>query len=544
MQPALAPELYYLSNFLTALRWISERYDDLLSAAERDFIISFIGLPTASQALLARLLLRKGPHFRHSALNYPEIGCCARAAEPLIQHGWLRTDLPLNISELCGLLRRAELATVFSGHFPLRGLTKTAMQEELQIRHDELRPFSDWCPELDDPLYSLVVGSLCDTLRLIFFGNLRQDWSEFVLAELGILRYETVPLDPASRGFACRADIEAHLCLHQAREAFEAGAMITDVLNLISGLEPTSPLLVTRLGKFRFQLARQLEREGELDAALELYAQSQYPGARQRQIRILETSGRPEQALGLVEQALHAPESDTEEQLVQRAHQHILRQLGNPVPPRAKAQESRIDLVLPNAQGMVEWAVRDHLHEDQAPVHFVENALVNSLFGLLCWEAIFAPLPGAFFHPFHSEPADLYSPDFRARRREHFDACMAKLDSDAYRTTIRRNWHDKQGIQSPFVFWNLLDEALLEHALACLPSAHLRIWFERLLLDIRANRCGMPDLIQFWPGEKRYRMIEVKGPGDRLQDNQRRWLALCAQNRMPVEVCYVRWAEP
>lgn len=544
MQPALAPELYYLSNFLTALRWITERYEDLLSASERDFITAFEGLPMASQALLARLLMRKGPHFRYSALNYPEIGCCARAAEPLIQHGWLRTDLPLHISELCALLRRAELAKVFSRHFAVRGLTKMAMQEELLARHDESRTFSDWCPELDEPLYSLVVGPLCDTLRLIFFGNLRQDWSEFVLAELGILRYETVPLDPASRGFACRADIEAHLCLHQAREAFEAGTMISDILERISNLQPTSPLLVTRLGKFRFQLARQLEREDALDAALELYAQSSYPGARQRQIRILETSGRPAQALGLVEQALHAPESDTEEQLVRRAQQRILRQLGHALPPSPRAREHRINLVLPPAQGMVEWAVREHLHEDQAPVHYVENALVNSLFGLLCWEAIFAPLPGAFFHPFHSAPADLHSPDFQIRRRERFDACLAQLDSDAYLATIRRNWHDKQGIQSPFVFWSLLDEPLLEQALTCLPPPHLRIWFERLLLDIRANRCGMPDLIQFWPEEKRYRMIEVKGPGDRLQDNQRRWLALCAQHDMPVEVCYVRWAEP
>lgn len=58
------------------------------------------------------------------------------------------------------------------------------------------------------------------------------------------------------------------------------------------------------------------------------------------------------------------------------------------------------------------------------------------------------------------------------------------------------------GLQSPFVFWNLLSETLLEQALACLPAAHLRHWFERLLLDIRANRSGMPDLIQFWPAQK------------------------------------------
>ena len=64
-----------------------------------------------------------------------------------------------------------------------------------------------------------------------------------------------------------------------------------------------------------------------------------------------------------------------------------------------------------------------------------------------------------------------------------------------------------------------------------------------MLVDLRANRTGMPDLIQFWPDEKRYRMIEVKGPGDRLQDNQRRWIAFCHQHGMPVDVCHVQWLE-
>jgi hypothetical protein len=84
---------------------------------------------------------------------------------------------------------------------------------------------------------------------------------------------------------------------------------------------------------------------------------------------------------------------------------------------------------------------------------------------------------------------------------------------------------------------------LLEQALDCLPAEHLKHWFNRLLLDIKANRAGMPDLIQFWPQEKTYRMIEVKGPGDRLQDNQLRWLEFCHEHRMPIAVCYVQWAE-
>jgi hypothetical protein len=37
-------------------------------------------------------------------------------------------------------------------------------------------------------------------------------------------------------------------------------------------------------------------------------------------------------------------------------------------------------------------------------------------------------------------------------------------------------------------------------------------------------------------------MVEVKGPGDRLQDNQRRFLEFCIEHDMPVAVCRVRSA--
>src|SRR3546814_13247420 len=67
--------------------------------------------------------------------------------------------------------------------------------------------------------------------------------------------------------------------------------------------------------------------------------------------------------------------------------------------------------------------------------------------------------------------------------------------------------------------------------------------FQRILADVSGNRTGLPDLIQLWPEERRYRMIEVKGPGDRLQDNQKRWIDYAHQHGLPIAVCHVQWAE-
>jgi hypothetical protein len=209
----------------------------------------------------------------------------------------------------------------------------------------------------------------------------------------------------------------------------------------------------------------------------------------------------------------------------------------------AKPERLEVSLPQPEAAISVEQAVLAHWSRPEAPIYYVENALINSLFGLLCWEAIFAPLSGAFFHAFHSGPADLWSPTFHRRRQALFERCLARLEDDSHAAHIKQVFADKHGTQSAFVYWGALSVQLLDTALQCIPALHLRRCFERLLLDLRQNRAGLPDLIQFWPLERRYRMIEVKGPGDRLQDNQRRWLEYCRSAEIPVAVCHVRWQQ-
>jgi hypothetical protein len=191
----------------------------------------------------------------------------------------------------------------------------------------------------------------------------------------------------------------------------------------------------------------------------------------------------------------------------------------------------------------VEYCVRDHLlaEGDETFVHYVENGLVNSLFGLLCWPAIFAPIPGAFFRAFQQGPADLSHAGFFGRRQREFDRCFAELDRGTYKETILRRFGASHGIVSPFVAWGLIDEPLLSMALDCIPPEHLGLWFRWMVRDIRANRAGFPDLVQFWPQSRRYRLIEVKAPGDRIQDNQRACLEYMMDHGMPVSVCWVRY---
>jgi len=535
---------YYLDNFRLVLDWIAQRYDDLLDAHERQFITDFTRLPKNAQALLVRMVMRKGTLFRASKLNYVEIGDVQQAVAPLVAHGWIDPQPLLELDALFALLRKAELSACFKAHATRGTELKADFLQRLQPLYESPLSLVQWFAELEDQILSLEVMPICDRLRLLYFGNLHQEWSEFVLADLGVYRYEKVEFSIDSRGISERADIDTCLHLHACRQALEGGETLELLAQQAIAITTANPWLQMRRARLMFQIGQQAERLQDWPLALSVYQGCAYPGARSRQIRVLERSAEYAQAMVLLEQAQQMPESDAETQHLQRIRPRLQRKLGLPAERRRVARPvTRLDLsVTPSPDTRVEHLIQAHLEQEGGVVHYVENALINSLFGLLCWPAIFAPLPGAFFHPFHSAPSDLHSPDFYQRRAAMFEACLAQLDSMAYQTTIREHFQSKAGLQSPFVFWGSLSQELLEQALHCLPADHLRRWFRRLLLDIKANRTGMPDLIQFFPEQRHYRMIEVKGPGDKLQDNQLRWLDFCAEHDMPVVVCYVEWA--
>jgi hypothetical protein len=546
MRKVLENEFYYLDNFHRVLEWIAERYDDLLLDDERAFIATFATLPQPARALLVRMVMRKGTLFRASKLNYAEIGCPVEAARHLLPTGWVAHDPVISLDELFELVLKPELAAIFRLSLHEKGARKAEQLAALRAQFDDPRAFSNWYRDSGDELYSILVKPLCDRLRLIFFGNLRQDWTEFVLSDLGVFKFEKVEFSSGSRGFRHRGDVDDYLALHDCKQRFNAGEALDQVLQTLPTDRFDNDWLDSRRERLLFQIAQHVEKQRDWDGAIDLYTRCRFPGARGRAIRVLEKAEHYGRAFTLLSEAQQAPESDAERQQLARIGPRLRRKLGHEkMPSRRNPAVARMDLQLPMPQESwwVEGVVRDHLQRDDAPVFYVENALINALFGLLCWRAIFSAIPGAFFHPFHRGPADLFSADFFHRREHAFRLCLAELDSGAYRATIGATYADKRGIQSPFVSWEALSEDLIEMALDCIPAAHLKKWCERILLDIKANRTGFPDLIQFWPAERRYNMIEVKGPGDRLQDNQMRWIEYCAAHQMPISVCYLQWAQ-
>lgn len=540
-RPVLADRFYYLNNFRAVLTSLQDRYWKLLKEEEREFIRQFADVPVSSCALLVRMIMRRGMFFRLSRLTYPEIGHAAEAAAPLLDIGWLE-EPALDVVEIHRLLTKAELSVHLALARDLCRLKKPELLDVLREQHTGVRPFHGWCARLNDRVFRPVVKPLAERFRLMFFGNFHQDWTEFVLSDLGISSYETVRVHCAP--FRTRAHVDAFHQMYCCQTALEEGVELKEVAARIPSPFGDSDWLEEHRQRLLFQVGTIYERSADLPFALAVFATCRYRGSRMRTVRLLERLHEWQAARDLCLVAKENPESEAERQQVRRVLPRLNRKLGIMDEEKSKLPHvPSFDLLLeaPPDGRALELRVRDHLaRQEECAVHYVENGLINSLFGLLCWGAIFAPIPGAFFHDFQHGPADLESPCFYERRRDQFLESFAELESGRYKEIIRGRFIAKEGIQTPFVTWGLLNSQLLECALQCFPVAHLRLWFEWIVRDVVENRAGFPDLVQFWPDEQRYRMVEIKGPGDRLQDNQRRFLEFCTEHEMPVFVCKVK----
>jgi hypothetical protein len=254
------------------------------------------------------------------------------------------------------------------------------------------------------------------------------------------------------------------------------------------------------------------------------------PPSRERRARIHDQRGKQRKALKLCYQIIEQP---LDEQELQFACQFTLRlcKRHDFAPPESVAQlqlshrPEIVDLEL-DYHASVELAVAEFYNatDTSGHCHYVENGLFNGVLGLLIWDVIFAPLPGAFYNPFQYRPSDFYAHDFCARRAQLLQQTFTEIENneDIWRI-IESRWQLKHGLMNPLVNWQALDLELIQLALERIDHAHWRAIFDRILQDLRNNRSGFPDLVYF-PGSGGYCLIEVKGPGDSLQKNQQRWM--------------------
>ena len=555
-EPPLPPG-YYLDNFEFVLKDVAARYRDLLQPGEAERLAAFLDLPLPARRLLVRMFTRRGPWFRPETFAYPEIEDIPGALATLLDRGFCAPAGRAAPAELVALLRRPELEAWLGraglpcprglGRDDLAGLLLRAadgpwLQRELAASLGAVAPLGTAWVRL---------------LWFLFFGSGERDLSDFVLADLGRVRYEAYPVDPRERLFRTRADVDFLLALGELREAFEAagaaGAVpeLERITGLLLAMEANPGVRQQRrFHRLLNAAGRDWERRREPDRALACYARSQLPPARERRIRVLATQGAQAAAEALALEASLAPLDVAEERFASRFLARSARRPGAAIPVLAWREahpepppvpELRLR-VARHPSGSVELAALEAARAAGWDGWFCENALWNGLFGLALWDQLFAPVPGAFQHRLQAGPADLGSPEFHARRAPALAARFLELaEPGALARELLRTAEAKRGIANTFVNWRELPPDLLAQAVAVLPAPAILSVLRTLAPSPLALRSGFPDLLLWHPEDGRCRLWEVKGPGDALRPEQERWLNHFNREGLEARIAWVSY---
>ncbi|MCG8460373.1 MAG: hypothetical protein MI919_29170, partial [Holophagales bacterium] len=515
-----APELeegYYARNFEVVARTVAERYGDLLSTEEAGLIESFEGASEDAKRLFVRLASRKGPLFRRDLLDYPEIPGLDAAVGELRGLGLLDLGEGASAAELLELMRMPELRRLAQEPSQGRGDARgpghlgRPRRPELLAHLFESRPGDELAAAVHEryPVLRPLGIEILRVLRLLFFGNLHQTWSELVVRDLGIVRFEAVELRRDLRLFPDRRSVDQVLELGLTRERVadlvregELDAAVGLARRVATRAGDWHPLAQRHADRLLVRVGRELERAGRGASALELYGGAASPPARERCCRVLERIGRPEEALELARGIRAEPRDETEAYFAPAFVHRLERKLGLRSDPYHRRRRPRAELRLPPPDGSrrapadaprvtamgdalggssVEWRVLQALEQQGREAIYSENWLWRSIFGLAFWEEIFAPVPGAFHHPFQSGPVDLFGPDFRRARGSALAARLGELRAwTELETRLWPVYEAKAGIANALVPWHEAFRSPLRSALGRLRGEPTAVICDRL----------------------------------------------------------------
>ncbi|MFK7976465.1 MAG: VRR-NUC domain-containing protein [Halioglobus sp.] len=547
--------LYYRDNFCRLCETVQSQYADILSHDEIEHLQSFHAASLDAQCLYVRLISRTGPLFRTSKLHYPEISDMAAALLELVNGALVVPYEVLDIDDLAALYTRKELEEMFCDRLASQALPKKATTkgdlinaiDALELTSEDIAHYRATVDsgEIVSPSGEETVA----LLQLLFFGNRHQSLTQFVLEDLGVAKFYPYALHPEHRLFSCRESVEEYLCcaeLADARYALldndQAEALpelAREVLRFNVRFESTRQ----RWNKLCNRLARDLERQQDWEQALALYARSQSHPARERSARILEKTEQWQSASAVCEAILSQPLNEAEHEAAQKIGPRLLKKLNGTRTKRHRDAFDELQLCIVQGEGSVEQLAALELEHYWSRVHYVENSLMNALFGLAFWPVIFADRPGVFHHPFQRAPADMYDGAFQSNREALVKKRFELLEAEDLARLIGEAYDEYCLYQNHWVDWRFIDKEMLEEAVRVIPSEHLTAIWKRILFDPQENRTGFPDLIAFGERAGEYALIEVKGPGDALQNNQKRWLRFFQENAIPAKVAWVSWHE-
>ncbi|KAI3511622.1 hypothetical protein L1887_18778 [Cichorium endivia] len=592
----------YQQNFCLLLQEVLRTTPHVFTDNEKTLLENFLLLSNDSQMLFIRLYTRKGPWFRMSNISYAEILDHQQAVKELSARGYVCSIETINelhkddFEGILNVLNVGELREMLSV-INKRRSQSSCKQDSISSL---LSAYGDGSSSLLKKMVlektgsCIRISSAADSLiwrvERLFFCNGEQDLSAFLLVNLGIVKYPTYNCVVNNQIFSSRNDLLSY------EEALEVAQIMDESLEennssitmkciAISDSRMSNQISKNLSAPFPYFSASWiyskvallgvsfLESERRYNDAIHLLKRLllNFTNDRRRgywTLRLsidLEHLGRVNESLSIAETGLDDPWVRAGSRI--SLQRRVLR-LGKPprrwkVPSYSDCINRKIPEVHVHGRplncktgtksrfygedgeqcGVEQLALQYYAGEggNWQGVHS-ESGIWLTVFGLLMWDVIFSDVPNVFLTRFQTSPLDLDTDYFYEARKNIIETVLVKIQQGMGEEILITSWELHFGTACRGVNWNRHSLTELRSVVTCIGGGCLASICRHLAQDYRSWSSGMPDLL-LWRFHSDYRgeakLVEVKGPRDRLSEQQRAWLLFFMDSGFDVEVCKV-----
>ncbi|XP_042433885.1 fanconi-associated nuclease 1 homolog isoform X2 [Zingiber officinale] len=598
----------YQNNFSLMIEEVISHHSHLFTIEEKTFIGYFTSLSDEGQRLFIRIYTRKGPWFRVSNISYSEIQDVQKAIAELqcFIYSFHSCDdsFTYNMKEVLDLLNVSEMRQIISSEVHKKGINCSRRNELVNILCSAYA--SGACPLLPKMILEqtgtcIRISSLADVfwrIQRLFFLNGDQDLSEFLLVDLGIIKFPDYVCNVSHQIFEDRSDLTDY------EEAIEVAQIVDE------SLEANNVEMVTRcidIADVRMCTGFTRKHDFTTDPPPHFYscfsASFVYSKVLSLGVSFFEREHRYEDAIRILKGLLTRVTRDSrrgywtlrlsvnlehmnyfneslsvaEEGILdpwvragsKMALQRRVLRLGKPprrwrVPDYADSVKRKIKEICITGRpltnetasknmyygyddelcGVEQLALQYYAEEGGWSGIHSEGGIWMTIYGLLMWDVIFSNVPDVFISRFQTAPLDFDTDDFYTSREHLIECQLQKIEDGMAEEILICSWESHMGVACRGVNWERHSLPDLRAAVSCIGGCPLASLCRHLAVDYRSWSSGMPDLLlwRFHGDSSRgeAKLVEVKGPSDRLSEQQRAWLLILMDCGFDAEVCKVR----
>ncbi|KAJ3187051.1 hypothetical protein HDU85_007089 [Gaertneriomyces sp. JEL0708] len=177
----------------------------------------------------------------------------------------------------------------------------------------------------------------------------------------------------------------------------------------------------------------------------------------------------------------------------------------------------------------------------------VENALFHHIFTLLFYDILFSPKKSVFQTRFQTHPLDLFTDGFFFDREASINSRCEEIcswDTQTFQAKVLEadTRFRVRKIRAVGFAWDTLDGDNFTEIVRCMQPRPVVAVLKCMATSYKDHSGGLPDLVLWQASAQstgRIRLVEVKGPGDRMSEKQLMWMDVLAAAGWQVEICKV-----